>query len=310
MFATGSRSQTALLVVVAMLAFAGNSLLCRLALKTTQLDPASYTTVRLLAGAAMLGLLQLWRMRANPASPQAPSPPSNRVLGGDWISAASLFVYAALLSWSYGGMSTATGALLLFGAVQASMIGWGLYRGERLTVLQWGGLLLALAGVVVLMLPGLEAPAWGDSLAMLGSGVAWGVYSLRGKRPGPDGRVPDPTRATAGNFVRTVPMALALSVFTLYQIHLDTVGLWFAATSGAITSGLGYALWYRALPALQATQAASLQLCVPVLAAMGGVLFVNEAFTLLLGISSVAILGGIGLVLRQQGARSRTIPAK
>jgi drug/metabolite transporter (DMT)-like permease len=297
MAATPPRSETATLVVVAMLAFAGNSLLCRLALKTTPIDPASYTTVRLVAGAAMLWLLQLWRVRA--AAPGAAAPKTS-VLGGDWISAAALFVYAALLSWSYGGMSTATGALLLFGAVQASMVGWGIYRGERLAPLQWGGLLLALAGLVVLMAPGLEAPAWGNSLAMLGSGVAWGVYSLRGKRRGPDGRTPDATRATAGNFVRTVPMTLALSAVALHQAHLDTAGLWLAAASGAITSGLGYAIWYRALPALRATQAASIQLCVPVLAAVGGVLFVNEAFTLVLGISSVAILGGIALVLRQR----------
>ena len=310
MSATPPRSETALLIVIAMLAFAGNSLLCRLALKNTQIDPVTYTTVRLTAGAIMLGLLQLWRVRSTPTRAQSATPPSNRGLGGDWVSAATLFVYAALLSWSYGGMSTATGALMLFGAVQASMIGWGLYRGERLTPVQWGGLLLALAGVVILMLPGLAAPSWGDSLTMLGSGVAWGVYSLRGKRPGPDGRAPDPTRATAGNFVRTVPMTLALSAITLHQIHLDTSGLWLAAASGGITSGLGYALWYRALPALQATQAASIQLCVPVLAAIGGVLLVSEAFTLLQGISSVAILGGIGLVLRQQGARSRTIAAK
>jgi drug/metabolite transporter (DMT)-like permease len=299
--ATTSRSETALLIVVAMLAFSGNSLLCRLALKTTPIDPASYTTVRLIAGAAMLWLLQLWRVRSSAAATsQTSAPTTGSVLGGDWLSAAALFVYAALLSWSYGGMSTATGALLLFGAVQASMVGWGVYRGERLTLLQWGGLLLALAGLVILMLPGLAAPAWGDSLAMLGSGVAWGVYSLRGKRPGPDGRAPDPTRATAGNFVRTVPMTLALSVFALQHLNLDSTGLWFAVASGAVTSGLGYAIWYRALPALQATQAASIQLCVPVLAAIGGVLFVNEAFTLLLGVSSVAILGGIALVLHQR----------
>jgi drug/metabolite transporter (DMT)-like permease len=297
---TTSRTETALLIVFAMLAFSGNSLLCRLALKTTPMDPASYTTVRLVAGAAMLWLLQLWRTRSSASTDQISSLPVGSALGGDWVSASALFVYAALLSWSYGGMSTATGALLLFGAVQASMIGWGLYRGERFTPLQWSGLLLALAGLVILMLPGLAAPAWGDSLAMLGSGVAWGVYSLRGKRPGPDGRAPDPTRATAGNFVRTVPMTLALSVFAFQQVHLDTTGLWLAVASGALTSGLGYAIWYRALPALQATQAASIQLCVPVLAAVGGVLFVNEAFTLLLGISSVAILGGIALVLRQR----------
>jgi drug/metabolite transporter (DMT)-like permease len=295
-----SRVVTALLIVAAMLAFAGNSLLCRLALKTTPMDPASYTTARLVSGAAMLWLLQLWRTRAKASTDQLSSRPVRRALGGDWVSAAALFVYAALLSWSYGGMSTATGALLLFGAVQASMIGWGLYRGERFTPLQWGGLGLALAGLVILMSPGLAAPVWGDSLAMLGSGVAWGVYSLRGKRPDSDGRAPDPTRATAGNFVRTVPMTLALSAFAFQQVRLDTTGLWLAVASGALTSGLGYAVWYRALPALQATQAASIQLCVPVLAAIGGVLFVNEAFTLLLGISSTAILGGIALVLRQR----------
>lgn len=296
--ATLPRSETATLVVVAMLAFAGNSLLCRLALKTTQLDPASYTTVRLLSGAAVLGLLQLWRVRSVAATAPGSAGPAGSALGGDWVSAAALFVYAALLSWSYGGMSTATGALLLFSAVQASMVGWGLLRGERLAPLQWGGLLLALAGLVVLMLPGLAAPAWSDSLAMLGSGVAWGVYSLRGKQPGPDGHTPDPTRATAGNFVRTVPMTLTLSVVALQQVHFDTTGLWLAVASGAIASGLGYAIWYRALPGLQATQAASVQLCVPVLAAIGGVLLVGEDFTLVLGISSLAILGGIALVLR------------
>ncbi|MDZ7937596.1 MAG: DMT family transporter [Rhodoferax sp.] len=295
--ATPSRTETAMLIVAAMLAFAGNSLLCRLAFKTTSIDPASYTTVRLVAGAAMLWLLQLWRVQA---SAKGSAPTKTSVLGGDWISATALFVYAALLSWSYGGMSTATGALLLFGAVQACMVGWGIYRGERLAPLQWGGLLIALAGLVLLMAPGLEAPAWGDSLAMLGSGLAWGVYSLLGKRAGADGRAPDATRATAGNFVRTVPMTLALSLFALQQVQLDPTGLCFAMASGAVTSGLGYAIWYRALPALQATQAASIQLCVPVLAAIGGVLFVNETFTLVLGISSVAILGGIALVLRQR----------
>lgn len=293
-----SRSETALLVVVAMLAFAGNSLLCRLALKTTPLDPSTFTTVRLLSGAGALCLLQLWRARASVVN--AARLQETGALGGDWTSAAALFAYAALFSWAYVGLTAATGALLLFGAVQASMIAWGLLAGERLALLQWAGLLLALAGLVVLMLPGLATPAWGNGLAMLAAGVAWGVYSLRGRRSGPDGDAPDPTRATAGNFARAVPFTLALSAVMVHQAQLDITGLWLAVASGAITSGLGYAIWYRAMPRLQATQAASVQLCVPVLAAVGAVPLVGEAFTWVLGISSVAILGGVALVLRQR----------
>lgn len=277
-----------------MLAFAGNSVLCRMALKLTPLDAASFTTVRLLSGAAMLWLLVWWRQRAAKAPPAAVSPSPS--LPGNWGSALALFAYAALFSLAYVGMSTATGALLLFGAVQASMIGWGLAQGERLRPLQLLGFALALAGLVALMLPGFATPSLADALAMLGAGVAWGVYSLRGKARQP-GATADPVATTCGNFVRTAPMALVLLALAWPTLHWDARGLALAVASGAITSGLGYALWYRALPALQATQAATVQLSVPVIAAAGGVLLLGEAVTWPLVVSSLAILGGIALVL-------------
>jgi drug/metabolite transporter (DMT)-like permease len=172
------------------------------------------------------------------------------------------------------------------------MIGWGLVKGERFTPLQLAGLLLALAGLVGLLLPGLSAPPLGGALLMIAAGVAWGVYSLRGRGAG------DPTRVTAGNFVRTVPVALLLSLLTLSQAHLDVAGVAYAIASGAITSGLGYAIWYTALPALKATSAATLQLSVPVIAAVGGILWLGEPLTLRLLLAAGAILGGIALVIR------------
>lgn len=273
-----------------MLAFAGNSVLCRMALKLTPLDAASFTTVRLLSGAAMLWLLVWLQPRAsNRGQPHRPLP-------GNWGSALALFAYAALFSFAYVGMSTATGALLLFGAVQASMVGWGLAKGERLRPLQMLGFAVALAGLVALMLPGFATPSLADALAMLCAGVAWGVYSLRGKAQAAS-HPTDPVATTCGNFVRSVPMALVLLALAWPTLHWDAQGLALAVASGAITSGLGYALWYRALPALQATQAATVQLSVPVIAAVGGVLLLGETLTWPLVVSSVAILGGIALVL-------------
>ena len=217
---------------------------------------------------------------------------------GNWGSALALFAYAALFSYAYVGMTAATGALLLFGAVQASMIAWGLAKGERLLLLQTVGFVMALAGLAALMLPGFATPQWHIAVAMLGAGVAWGVYSLRGKTTAP-GQVPDPLATTCGNFVRTVPMAIALSAATLPWMHLDSTGLALAVASGAVTSGLGYVVWYRALPALQATHAATVQLSVPVIAAVGGVVLLGEGFSPQLLGSSVAVLGGIALVLRR-----------
>ncbi len=269
------------LTVLAMLAFAGNSLLCRMALKHTDIDAASFTTIRLASGALMLWLLV--RVRGGSYSG-----------AGNWRSACALFVYAAAFSFAYLSLTAATGALLLFGAVQATMIGHGLWSGERFQKLQWVGLVLALGGLVGLLLPGLSAPPVVGSVLMLGAGVAWGVYSLRGKAAG------DPTRVTAGNFLRVVPMAVVLSLVMWGGAALDWAGVGYALASGALASGVGYAVWYTALPALKATQAATVQLSVPVIAALGGLVFLGEPLSLRLVLASVAVLGGIALVILEK----------
>lgn len=271
-----------LLTALAMLAFAGNSLLCRMALRDTAIDAASFTAVRLFAGALTLWLVVKLRSGRSPAAG-----------AGNWLSALALFVYAAGFSFAYLSLTAATGALLLFGAVQASMIAYGLWAGERMQHLQVAGLLLALAGLLALLLPGLSAPPLGGSLMMIAAGAAWGIYSLRGKGAG------DPTRVTAGNFLRAAPLALGLALIFWPQLKLDATGLAYAVASGALASALGYVIWYTALPALKATQASTVQLSVPVLAALGGVLLLEEPLTLRLVLSSVAILGGIALVIRR-----------
>jgi drug/metabolite transporter (DMT)-like permease len=212
---------------------------------------------------------------------------------GNWGSAVALFVYAAAFSFAYLSLSAATGALLLFGAVQATMIGIGLWRGERLSGLQTGGLVLALGGLLGLLLPGLSAPPLIGAALMLMAGCAWGMYSLRGRG------VADATAATAGNFLRAAPMALVLSAFTLSQQHLPLNGIAYALVSGAVTSGLGYVLWYSALPGLKATQAATVQLSVPVVTALGGIALLGETLSWRLVLAAMAILGGIALVLRR-----------
>jgi drug/metabolite transporter (DMT)-like permease len=269
------------LTSLAMIAFASNSLLCRIALKHTSIDAANFTTIRLVSGAVMLWLVV--RMRRGTYTG-----------GGNWLSAFALFAYAAGFSLAYVSLPAATGALLLFGAVQATMIGYGLWAGERLLRLQLVGLVIALGGLFGLMLPGLSAPPLFGSLLMLGAGVAWGIYSLRGKGAG------DPTKVTAGNFLRAVPIAAALSVLMLNGSSLDTAGFWYAVSSGALASGIGYAIWYTALPALKATNAATIQLSVPVIAALGGIVFLGEPITLRLVLASVAILGGIALVILEK----------
>jgi len=203
----------------------------------------------------------------------------------------ALFVYAAGFSFAYVSLPAATGALLLFGAVQATMIGHGIWKGERLLKLQIAGLMLAFGGLVGLVLPGLSAPPLYGSLLMLGAGAAWGVYSLRAKGAG------DPTRVTAGNFLRAAPIAAVLSVLMFDRTSLDQAGFWYAVSSGALASGIGYAIWYTALPALKSTTAATVQLSVPVIAALGGIVFLGEPMTLRLVLASVAILGGIALVI-------------
>jgi len=271
--------RTAILTLFAMLAFAGNSLLCRLALKDGQIDAASFTAVRIVSGAAVLALL----MHLRGASPLA---------AGSWRSAAALFVYAAGFSFAYLGLSAATGALLLFGAVQATMIGYGLWRGERFNSRQLFGLALAGAGLLMLLLPGLVAPSLSHGLLMASAGFAWGIYSLRGRGSG------DPVAATAGNFVRAAAFAAATGLALLPWSALSWRGIACALASGALTSGLGYVIWYRALQGLAAITAASVQLSVPVLATLGGVLLLSEPVTPQLVYASAALLGGLGLVIR------------
>lgn len=271
------------LTLLSLVAFAANSLLCRLALRSTGIDPASFTAIRLLAGAITLAALMALRRRRP---------------GGNWPSALALFAYAAAFSFAYVGLPAGTGALLLFGAVQVTMHAYGLWTGERLSGVQALGMLAATAGLVGLVLPGLASPPLGNACAMLGAGVAWGVYSLRGKGGG------DPTVATAGNFLRALPPALLLVLVAARPDHLEAIGVGYAIASGALASGLGYVVWYAVLPSLQATTAAIVQLSVPVLAAIGGVLLLAEPITLRLVAASVAVLGGVALAL-PRARRSR-----
>jgi drug/metabolite transporter (DMT)-like permease len=267
-----------ILTALAMIAFAGNSLLCRQALKHTTIDAATFTLVRVLSGAICLWLIVQVRRGASGKT-------------GSWPSALALFSYAALFSFAYLRLTAGTGALLLFGAVQATMICWALVKGERFRLFQTLGLLLAISGLVALVFPGLSAPPLGAAALMLGAGIAWGIYSLRGKGAG------DPLRTTAGNFLRAVPMAVLLSAIMFRSVSLDAGGIGYAIVSGALASGVGYAIWYSALPALRASAAATVQLSVPVLAAAGGIAFLSEAITLRFALASVAVLGGIALVI-------------
>lgn len=274
------------LTTLAMLAFAGNSLLCRIALRDTAIDAASFTAIRLVSGALVLWLL-------------ARTLRGSRVGRGSWASAGALFAYAAGFSFAYLSLPAGTGALLLFGAVQATMIGRGLWTGERLRGPQPLGFVLALGGLVGLLLPGISAPPLTGALLMLGAGVAWGIYSLRGKGAG------DPIRVTAGNFLRAAPMALVLVLaMQVFQgTAVDGAGVGYALASGALTSGIGYALWYGVLPALKATHAATLQLSVPVIAAFGGIVFLDEHVSWRLVLASAAILGGIALVILEKAGK-------
>ncbi|MDR3462343.1 MAG: DMT family transporter [Beijerinckiaceae bacterium] len=273
-----NKNSILLLTSVAMIAFAANSLLCRIALRNTGIDAASFTLVRIVSGALMLGLIV--RLRGGDVARH-----------GNWPSSFALFVYAAGFSFAYLSLSAATGALLLFGAVQTTMIGYGLWCGERLSPGQTAGLMFACAGLIVLMLPGLAAPPLRSALLMVAAGMAWGVYSLRGRGGS------DPAANTAGNFLRALPFAGALSLAAHSGTVLDGAGIGYAIASGALASGLGYAVWYAVLPGLRAANAATVQLSVPVIAALGGALFLGETMTPRLLLASVAILGGIAMVI-------------
>jgi drug/metabolite transporter (DMT)-like permease len=273
------------LTTLAMIAFAGNSLLCRLALKTTGIDAASFTSIRLISGALTLYVIVLLKS-------------GKTIIGGNWLSAFALFAYAAGFSFAYINLSAATGALLLFSAVQTSMITYGLYTGERLRAWQMIGFALALTGLLILLMPGLYAPPLSSSLLMISAGIAWGLYSLRGKVAS------DASAMTAGNFLRAIPFALALSLLMLTKASLDTAGIAYAIASGAVASGIGYAIWYTALPSLKSTSAASVQLSVPAIAAVGGILFLDETASLRLVFASICILGGIALVTMQKNTKT------
>ncbi|WP_428444801.1 DMT family transporter [Photobacterium profundum] len=270
--------QVFILTVIAMIAFAGNSLLSRAAFLETTIDPASFTSLRLLSGFIMLWLISF--VNHQPYKGE-----------GSWISACALFMYAAGFSFAYVSLSTGMGALLLFGAVQATMIGHGIYKGERLSKQQGAGLTLALAGLIGLLFPGLSSPPLFGAILMMGAGVAWGIYSLRGRGVG------NPTLVTTGNFLRSIPIALVLSALSFKNADIELSGLWYAIASGTLTSGVGYALWYSVLPFLKATNAATIQLSVPVLAAVAGILFLGEALSFRFIFASIVILGGIALVL-------------
>jgi drug/metabolite transporter (DMT)-like permease len=273
-----------ILTALAMLPLAANSWLCRAALRDTGIDATSFTSIRLISGALMLWLLVHLSSKTRSGS-------------GNWPSAIALFGYAALFSFAYLSLTAGTGALLLFGAVQITMIGAALWRGDRLNGRQVLGVALAFGGLVGLLLPGLSAPPLAGALMMIGAGVSWGVYSLRGKGAG------NPTRVTAGNFMRTVPITAVLSLVLLNDAVVDSAGFWYAVASGSLTSALGYVLWYSVLPMIKATSAATVQLSVPVIVAIGGVVLLGEPITLRLVLASAAVLGGIGLVIAREAAR-------
>jgi len=281
--------QLIVITTLVMLAFAANSLLCRLALSDTSIDPASFSTIRILSGALMLWLVIQWKHKSASKDVSA-----LRSRHGSWSGALALFIYIAAFSYAYVSLSAGAGALLLFGAVQLSMLVAGFLGGERIGRLQTAGLIAALAGLVFLVLPGAQTPSLTASLLMLASGTAWGVYSLLGRS------VTDPALATACNFIRAVPISLAMSLLTLPWLHLDFAGSVYAIFSGALASGLGYVMWYGVLKHMRAITASSVQLSVPVLAAIGGIALLDEAITPQFIASSALILGGIWLVLRQE----------
>jgi drug/metabolite transporter (DMT)-like permease len=276
---TGLVGRTAIAAVFALLAFASNSVLCRMALRDTSIDPASFTSVRLVTGAMTLWLLVRMKMG------------SSR-LGGDWSSAAALLVYAVGFSFAYVNVTTGTGALLLFGAVQLIMISAGLIAGERIGLHTALGWMLAAAGVVILLIPGVSAPPLREAALMLCAGIAWGVYSLRGRRS------KEPLCDTSGNFARATPIALLVSALWWAHRSWDASGVLYAALSGSLASGLGYAAWYAALPRMTVVAASNSQLSVPVIAALAGVALFGEPITPRLVVSSILVLGGIALAVR------------
>ncbi|MGH6725322.1 MAG: DMT family transporter [Pseudolabrys sp.] len=278
--------RTVLLTAVAMLAFAANSLLCRLALGQALIDAATFATVRVISGAAALCLIVLLRGR----SPNAST--------ANWRSALMLFTYMVFFAFAYRSLSAGTGALVLFGAVQLTMFIVALREGEHFSQASWAGLAAAILGLIYLVSPGLSAPDPLGAVLMAIAGIAWGFYSLLGRG------ATDPLEATARNFVYSVPLVVIVSLLFWSQFSSTPKGLALAVASGAIASGCGYVIWYAALAALSGTRAATVQLTVPVIAAFGGVLLLSEQITLRLLIASVATLGGVAIVVAQRVAKA------
>lgn len=272
--------QLALLTILTMIAFAANSVFARLALGEEAIDPASYSLIRLASGAAMLAVLVAGRGLAGVVKTH-----------GTPASAAALFVYAAGFSYAYLELDTGMGALILFACVQATMIGWSILRGDRPNGLEWLGIIVAFGAFAGLVSPGATAPDVVGTVLMMAAGIAWGIYSLRGQKS------TDPLLATAGNFVLSVPFAVVLLALSLGTLSASFQGILLAMTSGALTSALGYALWYRCLPQLKATRAAVVQLTVPAIATLGGIVFSAEELTWRFAILSILILGGVAITI-------------
>lgn len=265
-------------IIIAMLAFAGNSVLCRLALKGMHADAISFSSLRLISGAIALFLF------INMAS-------GGKKIEFKWLNSLLLCIYVFSFSVAYVSLGTGAGALLLFGTVQLVMTVWGLVQGEKPGILKITGISTALAGMAILLLPGAERPSFYASIMMVISGLAWALYSIRGKK------ITDAVASTGGNFILAIPVALIIPLFFYSNLHLDITGLILGVLSGAITSGGAYLLWYSLLPLLKATTASTIQLSVPCLATLGGIILLGETFTLRIMLASVIILSGVGLVI-------------
>lgn len=278
------KANTVALTTAAMVAFAANSVLCRLALGAGLIDAASFATVRTVSGAVILGIALMLRTGKPKAKP-------------DWRSVVTLYLYMVFFSFAYLSLSAGTGALVLFGAVQLTMFIVALRSGEHFSPLSWVGLVLAIVGLVYLVSPGITAPDPLGAGLMAVAGVAWGFYSLVGRSAG------DPTEATAYNFIFSVPLVVVTSLVFFGDFQVSLAGILYAVASGAIASGIGYVIWYAALRGLRATSAATVQLSVPVIAAVGGVLLMSEDVTGRLVVASIATLGGVALVLTQRNRK-------
>jgi drug/metabolite transporter (DMT)-like permease len=276
--------QIILLTVFTLVAFAANSLFCRMALGGELIDPLSFTTIRLVSGTLLLILISGFVGESNSVLEKKNS----------WDSGAALFVYAAAFSLAYISLDTGIGALILFGAVQITMIGAGIRSGERPSPIQWLGLIIALAGLVYLVLPGISAPDPLGALLMICSGIAWGIYSIRGK-----GTI-TPILSTTANFSRAASLAIISSIIAFSFFYAETVGVILAIISGTVTSAIGYILWYKALAGLTTTVASIVQLLVPALASFGGIIVLDEYLSLRLILASILILGGVGIVISKR----------